>query len=643
MKASTSLVLVLALALAAPTTLSAPLSTKGSTPAAICTSDTCARAANEILHNRHPDYKKIDPWIHCLPQPCRFERLLTYLYHLGPNQTDDDIDPWGVKQREVELLSREILESPFSGDGSVTNQENFKQLQDAYAACMDETTTKKAGLAPLKSLLGQISKRNVTDMVLLLLENGIEALASISVAADERHPKSTAVYIGPYTTISSPQRTLSHIKGKTISYNPHTIKETDELLPQISISRIVSALGPSDFSTNRVIVRSLDFMKSLSQLINKTPNDTLHRYFIWRATEAYHGSFQYAGLEDSYQWWGQDRWKTCITVAQDTLGLTFDHFYAQKANFSQEAKDYADRIVGDVKDELKTALGRAKWINKAAQDEAIQKANIMRQHIGYSTSPDIMNADDLKQHYSGLVVTNSTFFDNTVNSGRFKVKKEWSGLGKPSDPNAWDWPPPFHITTVNAVYGTTENSFHLPAAACVMDTDPSLPQYISYSRTGALAGHEMFHGFDNEGVHFDRHGHAFTWKNETEKKLNERTSCFVKQYNAFNDPLSSSRLRVYGERMLPEILADTGGLKAAFAAWKKLDKENPDKAPPDLQEYTKEQLFMLSYASPWCARSSKMDLFHPPYDVRVDGTLANLRGFREAFNCPVKEPTCALF
>jgi endothelin-converting enzyme len=285
-------------------------------------------------------------------------------------------------------------------------------------------------------------------------------------------------------------------------YNPRTLDEADELLPQLSIRRIVSGLGPSNFSTNRIIVGSPDYMKSLSEIIDKTPEGILQGYFMWKAIQAYASSVENDAIKPIKQFRNKlqgkdpdatpDRWRTCISYADDSLGWTLSRFFVQKA-FSKEAKDFGDRIIHDIKDQFKVTLGRTEWMSKDVQKLGIKKVDNIVQKIGYPTaSPDIMNPEKLKDYYSGLVITNSTFFENNLNSAKFEIKREWSKLGKPTDRDEWG----MTASTVNAYYNPAGNEIVFPAGImqAPLFYDPSVPQYLSYGAFGAVSGHELSHG-----------------------------------------------------------------------------------------------------------------------------------------------------
>lgn len=179
-----------------------------------------------------------------------------------------------------------------------------------------------------------------------------------------------------------------------------------------------------------------------------------------------------------------------------------------------------------------------------------------------------------------------------------------------------------------------------------------LPEYVSYGAFGAVAGHELTHGFDNNGAHYDENGkYADWWDNTTVTNFNKKAKCFIDQFSKYTIPgLDGKPLPVNGKLTQGENIADSGGISASYAAWERRDKVKPNEQLQGLEEFTKEQMFFVSYGSWWCGKTREAALVnqvltdpHSPNDVRILGTLANTRPFKEAFNCKVKEPTCELW
>jgi endothelin-converting enzyme len=293
-------------------------------------------------------------------------------------------------------------------------------------------------------------------------------------------------------------------------YNPRSLGETHSLLPQISFSYIISSMAPKGFSTDRLIIGSPPYMRSLSQILSDTPKDIVQAYMIWKTIQAYVSKVQDPVLKPlerfNNQLQGKDpdateeRWRTCIRVADNGLGWILSRFFVEKA-FSPEAKEFGDLIVSDIKDRFKATLKNTEWMSKDVRDKGIEKVKNIVQKIGYPTkSPDIMDPEGLRSYYEPVKITNHTFFENAVRIQQFYAEKEWSALGKPTDRDEWLMTAP----TVNAYYNPPGNEIVFPAGIMQSPVfyDPSVPQYLSYGAFGAVSGHELSHGESIYGVKF---------------------------------------------------------------------------------------------------------------------------------------------
>lgn len=178
------------------------------------------------------------------------------------------------------------------------------------------------------------------------------------------------------------------------------------------------------------------------------------------------------------------------------------------------------------------------------------------------------------------------------------------------------------------------------------------PGYVNYGAFGSVAGHELSHAFDNNGRHYDADGkYTDWWTNHTVEEFTKRADCFVEEYNNFTVIGTNGTIHVHGAQTLGENIADAGGLTASFNAWNARRQDYPDSDLPGLDYFTQEQLFYIAYGNFWCAKYTKAALTrgvlldpHSPNMWRLQGAaMMNARGFKEAFNCPSKEPTCELW
>ena len=281
---------------------------------------------------------------------------------------------------------------------------------------------------------------------------------------------------------------------------------------------------------------------------------------------------------------------------------------------------------------------------------AREKVNTINRKVGYPSSPLAVDPLAIQAFYAPLRLTNS-YPANVLATARLTVAQGFDNLGKPVDRGAFL----SSTTAVNAYYNPSLNEIVLLAGIQQFPIyDHRFPAYLLYGSMGAIAGHELTHGFDNTGRHYDPTGN-FTvwWDEETIRQFRNRTTCFVDQYSRFTVKApNGTDVRINGNRTLGENIADAGGVGTSFGAWRRWEKERneEDQRLPGLDEFSNAQLFFLKWAQSWCSITPpdvavgliRTDV-HSPAFARILGPLANSRDFREAFNCPVKEPTCELW
>ncbi|KAF2402132.1 zincin [Trichodelitschia bisporula] len=444
----------------------------------------------------------------------------------------------------------------------------------------------------------------------------------------------------------------------TYYYNPSTPEAIEKLVPEIHLRTYLAANLPANYTVKRVILSDPWYFGNLSSILTSTPRPVLHAYFRSRLVSSWagrlHKDFRYPAKAFGNALAGRnpdaeaERWRTCLSEVDGTLGWLLSAAYVERA-FSPEAKELGDRIVRDIKNIFSERLKGFDWMSDAVKTAAAKKVVNIIQKVGYPTaSPNVMDPEDLRKWYAKLEVGES-YFENGRAYGNFGREKAWADFLKPVDRNRWGMTAP----TVNAYYSPSGNEIVFPAGIMQLPVfGVDLPEYVSYGAFGSVAGHELTHGFDNDGSHYDETGkYAEWWDNTTLANFDARTQCFVDQYSKFTIPgLDGEPLHINGRLTLGENIADAGGLTASYSAWKKRDAAKADLLIPGLEKWSKEQLFFVSYANWWCGKVRPAQAVnyvytdaHSPADKRILGTMANSKGFREAFNCPTKQPTCELW
>ncbi|KAL6715232.1 hypothetical protein ACLMJK_007496 [Lecanora helva] len=399
-------------------------------------------------------------------------------------------------------------------------------------------------------------------------------------------------------------------------YNPLSPEEVESLLPQIPITNLFADLAPHGYKPEKFIVGSPAYLNTLSSLLTNTSVEVLQAYFVWKTVQAYAYHIEDDAMTPLVRFnnelQGKDpeateeRWRTCIKFTDRGLGWILSNFFIEKA-FSSKAKQFGDQIVSDIKMQFVDKLNNADWMSEDVRRLGIEKVHNsfqIVQKIGYPTkSPDIRNSSAVAEYYKSLNITKKAFFNNSISIAEFETRREWSALGKPTNRDEWD----MTADTVNAYYNPAGNEIVFPAGIMQSPVfyDPSVPQYLSYGAFGSVSGHELSHAFDSTGRHYDETGN-FTdwWDSETVQSFEAKAQCFIEQYSNFTVPNPNGKpLHINGRLTLGENIADAGGLNAAFAAWKQKEAQNAGELLPGLQDFSKEQMFFVSYASWWCGKT----------------------------------------
>ncbi|EDN09517.1 peptidase family M13 protein [Histoplasma capsulatum] len=596
----------------------------------------------------------------------------------------------------VQTALRHILENP-----RTNMSENFITLETSYNACMNKTRLEEIGAAPLQKLVDSVkldadNQNSLADAIISLIDIGTSYPIDFGVDADSTNPDAVIVFVALTTHVGLPsphlynatnvielyakvmelvlgdfggsdaasvvdfEKKLAEIhinaRGSTVKYS---LADAQALLPQISLERIISAKAPIGYKAEQIVIYQPESFKQLSKLLADTPTPILNSFLKWKVIQNYASDIEdpiikpYRRFHNALS--GKDpdsvgeRWRKCVSAVNTDLGWILSKFFIEKA-FSEEAKKFGDQIISDIKEVFVETLEETTWLSDHVRKEAIEKVGNIVPKVGYSSkSPDVRNAEALKNLYKDLTVTDA-FFDNRVRAQKFLATKYWSKLGKPTNRDAWETTMP----TVNAYYNPTGNDIVFPAGIMQnpMFYHPFIPKYLTYGAFGSVGGHELTHAFDNSGRRYDEHGNKTNWwDNRTMEEFTSRAECFVKQYSNFTiEGPDQKILKVNGMQTLGENIADAGGLKAAYRAWKKREAASPSQSLPGLGNYTHEQLFFISFGSVWCAKMTPQAAairvqtdVHSPQFARILGTVANSPQFREAFNCPVKEPTCDLW
>jgi putative endopeptidase len=343
---------------------------------------------------------------------------------------------------------------------------------------------------------------------------------------------------------------------------------------------------------------------------------------------AFYGTILYGQPEQKV------RWKRCVTGVDDALGEALGQvFVAQR--FSPADKQRTLELTHDIEAAMGRDIEQLDWMSPATKARAVEKLHSVANKIGYP---------DKWRDYSTLTVTRQDALGNALRAAAFEEKRQLAKIGKPVDRGEWGMSPP----TVNAYYNPQMNDINFPAGQLQPPFyDPRQDDAVNYGSIGGTIGHELTHGFDDEGRQFDAKGNLEDWWTPADaKQFTERADCVVSEYNGF---VGVDDLHVNGKLTLGENLADLGGLKLAFLAYlDRAQKQGTDLHAKGTAEYaglTPDQQFFVAYGQSWCQNNRPENLRvriqsdpHSPEEFRVNGVVPNLPEFQKAFACKAGQP-----
>lgn len=333
----------------------------------------------------------------------------------------------------------------------------------------------------------------------------------------------------------------------------------------------------------------------------------------------------------------EPRWKECIDLVTSKFQIATAALYVRK-HFSQESKKVALEMVNLIKDEFEGILTKIPWMDKNTRTAALVKAKNMVKHIGF---PDEL-ADDknLIEYYKNVKIDEKQLLESILSLNIFEADTIYGKLRK--SVNKTDWETHSKAAVVNAAYSPIENSIRFPAGI-LQDQffSADRPRFMNFAAIGSIIGHEITHGFDDQGRQFNENGNLVDWWNEeTSNAYVEKAKCIIEQYGNFTEPLTE--LNLNGINTQGENIADNGGIKEAYLAYQKYSKAHGSELRLPRLNYSINQLFWISSAQTWCAAFRPEEMkkriltgVHSPNQFRVLGPLRNMKEFSSDFNCPI--------
>jgi len=433
------------------------------------------------------------------------------------------------------------------------------------------------------------------------------------------------------TKLAKASRNLVDLRDPEKNYNKFTRAALFKLAPGLDWDGYFTAIAlPRD--ERDLLVRQPEFLTGFNGLLTAEPLSVWRDYLRWHFISESASYLSKPFVEEHFDFYGKrlsgatelrPRWKRVMAAVDIGIGEDLGQLYVKKA-FSAAAKDRALAMLKFIKDAMRQRIHDAAWMSQATKDQAYKKLDTMRAKIGYP---------DKWRDYSKLEISRRPYVLNALAADAFEFRREMAKLGKPVDRGEWQMTP----QTNNAYYDPTLNEMCFPAGILQPPFfDEKADDASNYGATGATMGHELTHGFDDQGRQYDAQGNLKNWWTDADAKgFQERAECVARQYDAYE---VLPGLHINGHQTLGENIADVGGLRIAFVAFK-LATEGKKLAPID--GFTPEQRFFISFGQSWRTNERPQQVrleatsdVHSPVRWRVLGSVANYPEFLRAFGCP---------
>ena len=592
-------------------------------------------------------------------------------------------------------IERGILEKAASGG---TSRDGIDQrIGDLYGSCMDEKAVNEKGIAPIKpeldrvaavkdkqSLIEEIAHVQLigpsplfnfysspdlhnADMVIAYIDQGGLSLPDRDYyIKDDARMVDMRKHLIDYTTEmftlagQTPEQAAESAKtvlrietslakasmDRTMRRDPKnrdhkmTREEAVALAPDFSLNRFFTAVGSPSFS--ELNVGNPEFFKQVNEVVASESLDSLKTYVSWWVLRAAAPWLSQPYVEANFKMrqalGGQkqieDRWKRCVNLVDGSLGEALGQRYVE-LTFGADGKQRMLKMVDALEGSLDGDIQGLSWMSDDTKKQAKVKLQAIRNKIGYP---------DTYRDYSSIVIKRGDLLGNVERTTEFESKREIAKIGKPLDRKEWGMTPP----TVNAYYSGSLNEIVFPAGILQPPFfDKSMDDAINFGGIGLVIGHELTHGFDDQGRKYDPKGNLRDWwTDEDGKEFEKRVSCVADEYSNF---IAVDDLHLNGRLTLGENTADNGGARIALMALERMIAEDKTgKEGQSIDGYTPEQRFFLGFGRVWCEKRRPEYLRtqvttnpHSPGKYRVDGVVQNMPEFQKAWGCKAGQPMVA--
>lgn len=591
---------------------------------------------------------------------------------------------WGIGNLVQEDVWEKLKAININAKSQKNADENTRKIANFYFAAMDTTTIEKVKLTPISTELAMINAikdiPSLLKTITYLHSIGIATSFDLGVYQDMKNSDINALYLSQgglglpnrdyyfnkdartnkivtdYKTthltrmlssinpnfsngatgifnlekaLATKSRKLADLRDPYENYNKMSIAELNKLTPNINWNAIFSQLN---IKTDSVIVGQPEFFTQLNTILKTIPLTAWKNYLRYNVISEYAGYLNKKVNAEDFRFYGKTirgkkeqlpRWKRALIWEEAAMGEVLGQLYV-KDNFSPKTKERYTILCDDVFSAFADRIKNLDWMSDSTKQKSIQKLNSVTKKIGY---PDVW------KDFSALKINDKSIVENMRNANTFWFNYNIKKLNKPVDRTEWDMTP----QTYNAYYNPSNNEIVLPAGIFVIPgfKDDEIDDAVIYGYAAASTiGHEITHGFDDEGRQFDEKGNLQNWwQKEDEDKFNEKTKKYVEQFNNF---IVLDSIHINGEATLGENIADLGGLVIALDAFKKTQQYKEGKL---IDGFTPLQRYFLGYALGWLGNQRDEELatrvltdVHSPAFLRVNGPFSNIDDFYDAFS-----------
>ncbi len=438
------------------------------------------------------------------------------------------------------------------------------------------------------------------------------------------------------TFLADSSRKLEDLRDPYANYNKMTIIQLQKLTPNINWKNLFEKAGIEKIDS--VIVGQPEFFVQLNSALNKFSLNDWKAYVRWHLLNTFadrlsssfdNEKFNFRGTVMSGVKKQRPRWKRIQDAVEDAMGELLGQVYVQKY-YSPKTKQRYEKVVDDIIDAYRERIKNLDWMSQSTKEKALIKLNSITKKVGYPNQ---------WKDFSALKIDRTSYLRNSINANVFWFKRNIARLGKPVDRTEWGMTP----QTYNAYYNPSNNEIVLPAAIFIIPgtVDSLLDDAVVYSYAGASTiGHELTHGFDDEGRQYDAKGNLTNWwTKEDEEKFTQKASVMIDQFDNY---VVLDSMHVNGKATLGENIADLGGLVLGYDAFKKTEQFKEGKM---IDGFTPQQRFWLGYAYAWLGHKRPESLaqqimtdVHAPEFLRVNGPLSDLPDFYKAFGVKEGQP-----